>query len=222
MRNDIRAVSYTHLDVYKRQLLDRVCASLKDAGLEYVLLGGVVPNPQLSMVKKGVRSCYRKCLSSSSSPWLEDAGVLPKGRSATYSAEPTLKSPSPVKPLLASAPCASAASLTVTAALSCCAARCYLRLTPCCAAPRRSFAHTPTMSPCAHVVDIARVRSARWSCRPRRRHSSSLHHRLAKLCDMDSCVVPRCRRQSASQCSFSAPEVLSPLFFAPLLVEIER
>ena len=25
-----------------------------------------------------------KCLSSSSSPWLEDAGVLPKGRSATY------------------------------------------------------------------------------------------------------------------------------------------
>ena len=40
----------------KSGLLDRVCASLKDAGLEYVLLGGVVPNPQLSMVKKG-ESC---------------------------------------------------------------------------------------------------------------------------------------------------------------------
>ena len=40
----------------KSGLLDRVCASLKDAGLEYVLLGGVVPNPQLSMVKKGVES----------------------------------------------------------------------------------------------------------------------------------------------------------------------
>lgn len=38
-------------------LLDRVCTSLKDAGLEYVLLGGVVPNPQLSMVKKGVELC---------------------------------------------------------------------------------------------------------------------------------------------------------------------
>lgn len=41
----------------KSGLLDRVCASLKDAGLEYVLLGGVVPNPQLSMVKKGVELC---------------------------------------------------------------------------------------------------------------------------------------------------------------------
>ncbi|MFU2361408.1 MAG: iron-containing alcohol dehydrogenase, partial [Phascolarctobacterium sp.] len=38
----------------KSGLLDRVCASLQDAGLECVLLGGVVPNPQLSMVKKGV------------------------------------------------------------------------------------------------------------------------------------------------------------------------
>ena len=41
----------------KSGLLDRVCASLQDAGLEYVLLGGVVPNPQLSMVKKGVELC---------------------------------------------------------------------------------------------------------------------------------------------------------------------
>lgn len=41
----------------KSGLLDRVCASLKDAGLEHVLLGGVVPNPQLSMVKKGVELC---------------------------------------------------------------------------------------------------------------------------------------------------------------------
>ena len=38
-------------------LVHFVCASLKDAGLEYVLLGGVVPNPQLSMVKKGVELC---------------------------------------------------------------------------------------------------------------------------------------------------------------------
>jgi hypothetical protein len=35
-------------------------------------------------------------------------------------------------------------------------------------------------------------------------------------------LCPRCRRQSASQCSFSAPEVLWPLFSAPLLIKIER
>lgn len=34
-------------------LLDRVCASLKEAGLEYVLLGGVVPNPLLSKINEG-------------------------------------------------------------------------------------------------------------------------------------------------------------------------
>ena len=35
-------------------LLDRVCASLAEAGLEYVLLGGVVPNPRLSKVHEGI------------------------------------------------------------------------------------------------------------------------------------------------------------------------
>lgn len=40
--------------VQKSGLLDRVCASLKDAGLEYVLLGGVVPNPLLSKVYEGI------------------------------------------------------------------------------------------------------------------------------------------------------------------------
>lgn len=38
----------------KSGLLDRVCASLKQAGLEYVLLGGVVPNPLLSKVYEGI------------------------------------------------------------------------------------------------------------------------------------------------------------------------
>ena len=38
-------------------LLDRVCASLKEAGLEYVLLGGVVPNPLLSKINEGVELC---------------------------------------------------------------------------------------------------------------------------------------------------------------------
>ena len=38
-------------------LYDRVCASLKAAGVEWVELGGVKPNPRLSLVHKGVRLC---------------------------------------------------------------------------------------------------------------------------------------------------------------------
>ena len=34
--------------------LDRVHQGLKDAGLEYVDLGGVVPNPRLGLVKEGI------------------------------------------------------------------------------------------------------------------------------------------------------------------------
>lgn len=41
----------------KSGLLDRVCTSLKEAGLEYVLLGGVVPNPRLAMVRQGIELC---------------------------------------------------------------------------------------------------------------------------------------------------------------------
>lgn len=41
----------------KSGLLDRVCASLKEAGLEYVLLGGVVPNPELGLIHEGIRLC---------------------------------------------------------------------------------------------------------------------------------------------------------------------
>lgn len=41
-------------------LLDRVCASLAEAGLEYVLLGGVVPNPLLSKVYEGAELCRKE------------------------------------------------------------------------------------------------------------------------------------------------------------------
>ena len=44
----------------KSGLLDRVCASLKEAGLEYVLLGGVVPNPHLSKAVEGVELCRKE------------------------------------------------------------------------------------------------------------------------------------------------------------------
>jgi len=41
-------------------LYDRVCASLKAAGLEWVDLGGVKPNPRLSLVHEGVKICKEK------------------------------------------------------------------------------------------------------------------------------------------------------------------
>ena len=38
-------------------LLDRVTASLESAGLPYVELGGVAPNPKLSLIRKGIALC---------------------------------------------------------------------------------------------------------------------------------------------------------------------
>lgn len=41
-------------------LLDRVKASLSAAGVEWVELGGVKPNPRLSLVHEGVRLCKKE------------------------------------------------------------------------------------------------------------------------------------------------------------------
>ena len=41
-------------------LLDRVAASLEAAGIAYVELGGVVPNPRVSKVREGVELCRRE------------------------------------------------------------------------------------------------------------------------------------------------------------------
>jgi alcohol dehydrogenase len=38
-------------------LYDRVCSSLREAGVEFVELGGVKPNPRLSLVQEGIRLC---------------------------------------------------------------------------------------------------------------------------------------------------------------------
>jgi len=43
--------------VKKTGLLDRVKASLEAAGVTYVELGGVVPNPRLSLAMEGIRLC---------------------------------------------------------------------------------------------------------------------------------------------------------------------
>jgi len=41
-------------------LLDRICASLDEVGVSYVMLGGVVPNPRLSKIREGIELCRRE------------------------------------------------------------------------------------------------------------------------------------------------------------------
>ena len=44
----------------KAACLDRVYASLDAAGIPYVSLGGVKPNPRLSLVYEGIALCKRE------------------------------------------------------------------------------------------------------------------------------------------------------------------
>ncbi len=44
----------------KSGLLDRVCKSLEEEGIDYVALGGVVPNPHLSLVREGIELCKKE------------------------------------------------------------------------------------------------------------------------------------------------------------------
>jgi alcohol dehydrogenase len=46
--------------IKKTGLYDKVIASLKEAGVSYVELGGVVPNPRLELVHKGIELCRRE------------------------------------------------------------------------------------------------------------------------------------------------------------------
>lgn len=41
-------------------LLDRVAASLSQANIPYIMLGGVVPNPRLSLVRQGIKLCQQQ------------------------------------------------------------------------------------------------------------------------------------------------------------------
>lgn len=43
--------------IKKNGLYDRVVASLRSSGVEFAELGGVTPNPRLSLVKEGIRMC---------------------------------------------------------------------------------------------------------------------------------------------------------------------
>lgn len=44
----------------KSGLIDRICKILQNSGLDYVLLGGVVPNPRLSKIKEGIELCRKE------------------------------------------------------------------------------------------------------------------------------------------------------------------
>lgn len=46
--------------LYENGVLDRIHKSLEDSNIEYVDLGGVVPNPHMSLVKKGVELCKKE------------------------------------------------------------------------------------------------------------------------------------------------------------------
>ena len=41
-------------------LLERVCQSLKQEGIAYVTLGGVKPNPRVSLAREGIELCKKE------------------------------------------------------------------------------------------------------------------------------------------------------------------
>lgn len=53
-------VHYGGGSVIKSGLLDRIYETLKEAGIKYVSLGGVVPNPHLSLVCEGIELCKKE------------------------------------------------------------------------------------------------------------------------------------------------------------------
>lgn len=53
-------IHYGGTSAKKSGLLDRIAASLEEAGVPYVMLGGVVPNPRLSLVREGIELCKKE------------------------------------------------------------------------------------------------------------------------------------------------------------------
>ena len=53
-------VHYGGHSAVKSGLIDKVCLQLKEHGVAFELLGGVVPNPRLSLVRKGIELCRQK------------------------------------------------------------------------------------------------------------------------------------------------------------------
>ncbi len=53
-------VHYGGGSVVRSGLLDRVCQSLEAEGIAYIKLGGVVPNPRVSLVREGIELCRKE------------------------------------------------------------------------------------------------------------------------------------------------------------------
>lgn len=53
-------VHYGGQSAVKSGLLDKICGLLSEGGVEYVTLGGVVPNPRLSKVYEGIDLCRKE------------------------------------------------------------------------------------------------------------------------------------------------------------------
>jgi alcohol dehydrogenase YqhD (iron-dependent ADH family) len=53
-------VHYGGQSAIKSGLLDKVCGLLSQEGIEYIALGGVVPNPRLSKVYEGIELCRKE------------------------------------------------------------------------------------------------------------------------------------------------------------------
>ena len=53
-------VHYGGQSAKKSGLLDKICGLLRDGGVDFVCLGGVVPNPRLSLVHEGIDLCRKE------------------------------------------------------------------------------------------------------------------------------------------------------------------
>lgn len=50
-------VHYGGKSAVRSGLLDKICGLLREAGIDFITLGGVVPNPRLSLVHEGIKCC---------------------------------------------------------------------------------------------------------------------------------------------------------------------
>ena len=53
-------VHYGGQSAVRSGLLDKVCGLLSEEGVEFVKLGGVVPNPRLSLAQEGIELCRKE------------------------------------------------------------------------------------------------------------------------------------------------------------------
>ena len=53
-------VHYGGQSAVRSGLLDKICGLLKEGGVEYVTLGGVVPNPRLSLAQRVLNCAVRR------------------------------------------------------------------------------------------------------------------------------------------------------------------